>query len=66
MPIAAARGIPWEFPEGDDSGVLISPWASIQITANSLKYLLAPEILPNPNTWSPPIIKGKDLEHKEL
>jgi hypothetical protein len=31
-PSRAARGMPWTFPEGEVSGVLMSEWASIQMT----------------------------------
>src|SRR6266849_370233 len=60
--IAVASGIPCTFPEGDDSGVLISPCASSQIKPIFFSFFLkcaaTPYSVPAALEWSPPRTTG--------
>ena len=59
-PSAAASGIPCTLPDGLVSGVLRSPWASIQITPPGCPAAAArPASVPIAIEWSPPSTSGR-------
>ena len=57
-PNRTATGMPWILPEGEVSGVLISPCASNQMTPRLFLYFRTPEIVPIAILWSPPYTNG--------
>ena len=57
-PSAAASGIPWTFPLGLVSGVLMSEWASIQSTPPGPCTEASPPSVPSATEWSPPRTSG--------
>ena len=61
-PSRQATGMPWMFPEGVSSLVLMSAWASTQMTRSFLPALrqcaAMALMLPMARLWSPPISTG--------
>ena len=61
-PKSAATGMPWMLPDGEVSGVLMSPCASIQSSPTFLRSAFAalaiPETVPTEIEWSPPRTRG--------